>query len=129
MSESKKVNIEKLAEIIALSVRDLTKEELEKLSGILKDEYGLEPTVQVVEVAADTVEEKTSFTATLVEVGNKKLKLVSTLKGIKGVSLKEAKDLIEATPMIIKADIDMAEAEMIKSDFESLSEGAKVEIS
>jgi len=76
--------------------------------------------------AAEKVEEKTEFTATLTEVGSNKINVIKVVREVTSLGLKEAKDLVEGAPKPIKEAIPKDEAEAIKKKFEEV--GAKVEI-
>ena len=76
--------------------------------------------------AAEKVEEKTEFTATLTEVGSNKINVIKVVREVTSLGLKEAKDLVEGAPKTIKEAIPKDEAEAIKKKFEEV--GAKVEI-
>ena len=126
---SKKVSIEKLAEIIALSIQDLTKEELEELTQILEEKYGLKPSEAVVkEVVAEEADEvKTEFNVILVAKGAKALGVVKAWKGFSGLSLMESKAQIdEDCPITLKEGVSIEEANSIKEALEAV--GAEVNI-
>ena len=76
--------------------------------------------------AAAPAEEKTEFTATLVEVGTNKINVIKVVREVTSLGLKEAKDLVEGAPKPIKEGIPKDEANAIKKKFEDV--GAKVEI-
>lgn len=112
---------------------NLTVKEVNELADILKDEYGIEPAAAAVAVAAGgggggdaAVEEQTSFDVILTSAGAAKLKVVKEVKGLLGVGLKEAKELVDGAPAPIKEGVDKAEAESLKSALEAA--GASVEI-
>ncbi len=71
-------------------------------------------------------EEQTEFTATLTDVGAKKINVIKVVREVTSLGLKEAKDLVEAAPKAIKEAIPKDEAEAIQKKFEEV--GAKVEI-
>jgi large subunit ribosomal protein L7/L12 len=76
--------------------------------------------------AAAAVEEKTEFTATLVEVGTNKINVIKVVREVTSLGLKEAKDLVEGAPKAIKEGIPKDEAAAIVKKFADV--GAKVEI-
>jgi large subunit ribosomal protein L7/L12 len=76
--------------------------------------------------AAEAVEEQTEFTATLTEIGANKIPVIKVVRELTGLGLKEAKDLVDATPKAVKEGISKEEAEKIKAALEEV--GAKVEI-
>ena len=71
-------------------------------------------------------EEQTEFTATLTEIGPNKIPVIKVVRELTGLGLKEAKDLVDATPKPVKEGIARDEAEKIKAALEE--QGAKVEI-
>ena len=110
---------------------NLTVKEVNELAQVLKDEYGIEPAAAAVAVAgpaaggaAPAAEEKTEFDVELTEVGAAKLKVVKAVKEACGLGLKEAKDLVDGAPSIIKEGMAKEEAENLKKTIEA--EGAKV---
>ena len=76
--------------------------------------------------AAAAVEEKTEFTATLTEVGSNKINVIKVVREVTSLGLKEAKDLVEAVPKVLKEAVNKDEAEAIRKKFDEV--GAKVEI-
>jgi large subunit ribosomal protein L7/L12 len=76
--------------------------------------------------APAAVEEQTEFTATLTEIGPNKIPVIKVVRELTGLGLKEAKDLVDATPKAVKEGVTKDEAEKIKTALEE--QGAKVEI-
>ena len=76
--------------------------------------------------AAVVVEEQTEFTAVLTEVGPNKIPVIKVVRELTGLGLKEAKDLVDASPKAVKEGVTKAEADKIKAALEE--QGAKVEI-
>ena len=76
--------------------------------------------------APAVVEEQTEFSATLTEIGPNKIPVIKVVRELTGLGLKEAKDLVDATPKAVKEGIAKDEAEKIKAALEEV--GAKVEI-
>ena len=116
---------------IAEELVNLTVKEVNELAQVLKDEYGIEPAAAAVAVAgpaaggaAPAAEEKTEFDVELTEVGAAKRKVVQAVKEACGLGLKEAKDLVDKAPSIIKEGMSKEEAENLKKAIEA--EGAKV---
>jgi large subunit ribosomal protein L7/L12 len=92
---------------IAEQLVNLTVKEVQELSTILKDEYGIEPAAAAVVVAGgaaggDAAEAKTSFDVILVEAGAAKLGVVKVVKDLTGLGLKESKDLVDGAPKPVK---------------------------
>ncbi len=76
--------------------------------------------------AAPVAEEQTEFTATLTEIGPNKIPVIKVVRELTGLGLKEAKDLVDATPKAVKEGVNREEADKIKAALEE--QGAKVEI-
>ena len=76
--------------------------------------------------AAAVVEEQTEFTATLTEIGPNKIPVIKVVRELTGLGLKEAKDLVDASPKAVKEGVARDEAEKIKAALEEV--GGKVEI-
>ena len=76
--------------------------------------------------AAAAAEEKTEFDVVLAEAGANKVAVIKAVRGATGLGLKEAKDLVESAPAVLKEGIAKAEAEALKKELEEA--GAKVEI-
>jgi large subunit ribosomal protein L7/L12 len=115
---------------IAEQLVNLTVKEVQELSTILKDEYGIEPAAAAVVVsgggAGAAVEEKTTFDVILVEAGAAKLGVVKIVKDLTGLGLKESKDLVDGAPKPVKEGVSKEEAESLKKQLEEA--GAKVEV-
>ena len=76
--------------------------------------------------AAPAAEEQTEFTATLTEIGPNKIPVIKVVRELTGLGLKEAKDLVDASPKPVKEGVNREEAEKIKAALEEV--GGKVEI-
>jgi len=121
---------------IAERLVNLTVKEVNDLAAILKDDYGIEPAAAApVMVAgmgggggdgAAAVEEQTEFDVILKAHGPKKLDIVKLVKNLTGMGLKEAKDLVDAVPGLVKEKLPKDEAESIKKQLEEA--GAEVEL-
>lgn len=114
---------------------NLTVKEVQELAQILKDEYGIEPAAAAVAVAAGPAGggdaapaevEKTEFDIVLQSAGAAKLQVVKEVKTLLNVGLKEAKDMVDGAPGVIKQAAPKAEAESIKAALEAA--GATVEL-
>jgi large subunit ribosomal protein L7/L12 len=121
-------DLKKLAEEIV----GLTLLEAQELKTILKDEYGIEPAAGGAVMMAGpadaggaAAEEKTEFDVVLKNAGASKINVIKEVRGITGLGLKEAKDLVEAGGKI-KEGVDKAEAEEVKVKLEAA--GAEVEL-
>jgi len=113
---------------------NLTVKEVNELSQILKDEYGIEPAAAAAAVVAapaggegdGAAEEKTSFDVVLTAAGQSKLQVVKVVKEITGLGLKEAKDLVDGAPKAIKEGVSKDEAEAVQKQLTEA--GAEVEL-
>ena len=113
---------------------NLTVKEVNELAKILKDEYGIEPAAAAVAMAGPAAgggdgaaaAEKTTFDVVLKAPGGAKLAIVKLVKEITGLGLKEAKDLVDATPKPVKEGASKEEANSIKQQLEEA--GAEVEV-
>ena len=122
-------DLKKLAEEIV----GLTLLEAQELKTILKDEYGIEPAAggavmmagPAAGAAAPAEEEKTEFDVVLTDAGANKINVIKEVRGITGLGLKEAKDLVEAGGKV-KEGASKADAEEMKKKLEAA--GAKVEL-
>ena len=118
---------------LAEQLVNLTVKEVNELANILKDEYGIEPAAAAVAVAAagpaaaaEVAEEKSSFDVLLKGFGANKLAVVKAVKEACGLGLKEAKDLVDAAPSVVKEGLAKNEAESLKKTLEEV--GAEVEL-
>ena len=118
---------------LAEELVNLTVKEVNELANILKDEYGIEPAAAAVAVAAagpaasaEAAEEKSSFDIVLKSFGANKLAVVKAVKEACGLGLKEAKDLVDAAPSVVKEGLAKNEAESMKKTLEEA--GAEVEL-
>ncbi|MBD5255179.1 MAG: 50S ribosomal protein L7/L12 [Barnesiella sp.] len=111
---------------------NLSVKEVNELAQILKEEYGIEPAAAAVAVAAGpaagapAAEEKTSFDVLLKSAGAKKLDVVKVVKAQTGLGLKEAKELVDGAPAVVKEGLPKADAEGLKKELEAA--GAEVEL-
>lgn len=123
-----------MADIKALaeSLVNLTVKEVNELATLLKEEYGIEPAAAAVAVAAGpaagapAAEEKTSFDVVLKSAGAAKLQVVKLVKELTGLGLKEAKEMVDGAPSVVKEGLAKADAENLKKSLEEA--GAEVEL-
>jgi large subunit ribosomal protein L7/L12 len=117
-----------MADLKALAEQlvNLTVKDVQELADILKNEYGIEPAAAAVAVAAApagdagaaAVEEQTEFTVVLESAGANKLKVVKEVKTLLNTGLKEAKDLVDGAPAVLKEGATKEEAESLKAALE-----------
>jgi large subunit ribosomal protein L7/L12 len=111
---------------------NLTVKDVNELAKILKEEYGIEPAAAAVAVAGPAAagevkaEEKTTFSVFMNHPGGAKLQIVKLVKDITNLGLKEAKELVDKSPVAIKENVSKEEAESIKAQLAEA--GADVEL-
>lgn len=113
--------IDAISELSVLELNDLVK--------ACEEKFGVSAAAGVVVAAAGVgagaaAEEKTEFDVELTEAGANKIKVIKVVRELTGLGLKEAKDLVEAAPKVVKEAAPKAEAEDIQKKLEA--EGAKV---
>ena len=121
MSITTEQMVEHISGMSVLEVANLVKE--------LEEKFGVSAAPVAVAgagAAGAAAEEKTEFTVVLAEAGAKKINVIKEVRGITGLGLKEAKDLVEGAPKPLKEGVEKAEAEEIKKKLEAA--GAKVEL-
>jgi len=120
------------------AIKELSVMELNDLVKACEEEFGVSAAAGVVVAAAGVVvaaagagagagaaeEEKTEFDVELTDVGPNKIKVIKVVREATGLGLKEAKDLVEAAPKVLKEGASKAEADDIKAKLEA--EGAKI---
>ena len=108
-------------------IKGLSVLELNELVKACEEEFGVSAAAGVVVAAAapaEAAEEKTEFDVELTEVGPNKVKVIKVVREATGLGLKEAKDLVDGAPKVLKEGAEKAEADDIKAKLEA--EGAKV---
>ncbi len=112
------------------AIKELTVLELNDLVKACEEEFGVSAAAGVVVAAAAdagaAVEEKTEFDVELTEVGPNKVKVIKVVREATGLGLKEAKDLVDSAPKMVKEGVSKEEAEDVKTKLEA--EGAKVTV-
>ena len=115
-----------VAEMIE-AIKELSVLELNDLVKACEEEFGVSAAAGVVVAAAgaaEAVEEKTEFDVELTEAGPNKVKVIKVVREATGLGLKEAKDLVDGAPKMVKEGASKDEAEAIKKSLEEV--GAKV---
>ena len=122
-------DIEKIAEDLS----SLTVLEAADLAKLLEEKWGVSASAPVAVAAsggggeaAPAAEAKTDFNVMLTAVGDKKINVIKEVRAVTGLGLKEAKDLVEAAPSMVKEAVPEAEANEIKAKLEEA--GASVEV-
>jgi large subunit ribosomal protein L7/L12 len=118
------------------AIDKMTVLELSEFIKRFEERYGVTAAAPVAAAAAPAAggaaeapaaaEEQTEFTATITEIGPNKIPVIKVVRELTGLGLKEAKDLVDATPKAVKEGVTKDEAEKIKAALEE--QGAKVEI-
>ena len=114
--------------IEAIASKSVT--EIVELITAMEEKFGVSAAAAVAAApaggAAAAAEEKTEFDVVLAEAGANKVAVIKAVRGATGLGLKEAKDLVESAPAVLKEGIAKAEAEALRKELEEA--GAKVEI-
>jgi large subunit ribosomal protein L7/L12 len=110
------------------AIKELSVTELNDLVKACEEEFGVSAAAGVVvagpAAGAAPAEEKTEFDVELTDVGPNKIKVIKVIREITGLGLKEAKDLVEGAPKVVKEQASKADAEEMKKKIEE--QGAKV---
>ena len=110
------------------AIKELSVLELNELVKACEEEFGVSAAAGVVVAAAGAgaaaEEEKTEFDVELTEVGPNKVKVIKVVREVTGLGLKEAKDVVDGAPKVLKQGASKEEAEQIKASLEA--EGAKI---
>lgn len=132
MSESTPVEVTPAMQSIIDAVKGMTVLELSKLVKALEQELGVSAAMPMMAAAgpaaeaAPAAEEKTEFNVILLAAGDNKIGAIKEVRAITGLGLKEAKDLVEGAPKVVKEGANKEDAEKLKKQLEAV--GAKVEI-
>ncbi|MDR0886845.1 MAG: 50S ribosomal protein L7/L12 [Clostridiales Family XIII bacterium] len=109
------------------AIKEMTVLELHELVKAAEEEFGVSAAAAVVAgpaAGAAVEEEKTDFDVELTEVGGEKIKVIKVVRELTGLGLKEAKELVDKAPSILKEGVDKAEAEAIEKSIAEV--GGKV---
>jgi len=111
------------------AIKELSVIELNDLVKKAEEEFGVSAAAGMVVAAAgsggaEVAEEKTEFNVELTEVGSEKIKVIKAVREVTGLGLKEAKDIVDGAPKMIKEGASKEESENIKKKLEEV--GAKV---
>ncbi|MGA2497642.1 MAG: 50S ribosomal protein L7/L12 [Tepidisphaeraceae bacterium] len=115
------------------SIANLSLKQAVELAAYLKDTYKIEPAAVAAAAGpaaaaapAEKAEEKTTFDVVLKSVGDKKIQVIKVVREATGLGLKEAKDLVEGAPKVIKESLPKADADKLKKALED--QGGTVEL-
>ncbi|MBL8862737.1 MAG: 50S ribosomal protein L7/L12 [Planctomycetes bacterium] len=134
MSDSNTIELEPELQSIAQKMDGLTLLQASKLVKYLEGHWGVSAAAPVAVAAAPAAgggaaaakEEKTSFDLHLEAAGDKKIEVIKVVRAITGLGLKEAKDLVDGAPKVVKPGLSKDEAENFKKQLEDA--GAKVKL-
>ena len=118
-------------EQIMEAIENMTVLELSELVKALEEKFGVSAAAPVAmaampAAAAAPVEEKTEFNVVLANAGEKKINVIKVVRELTGLGLKEAKDLVDGAPGVVKEGISKDEAEKMKAKLEEV--GATIEL-
>ncbi len=129
--ETKKVEVPKKFKSLVEEIEKMSVLDLSELVKILEDKFGVSAAAPVAVAAApaagdagEAVEEKTSFDVELTDAGSNKIGVIKVVKAATEVGLKEAKDLVDGAPVMVKQGLKKEEAEELKKSIEEA--GGKV---
>lgn len=116
------------AQTLIESLKEMTILEINELVKAIEEEFGVTAAAPVAVAAADTAAsaEPTEVTISLTSAGGSKIPVIKLIKEITGLGLKEAKELVDKVPSVIKENIKPEEADAIKAKL--IEAGASVEI-
>ncbi len=125
--EKKEVNIPEKFKDLVKKIEELSVLELSELVKVLEEKFGVSAAApmmtavapQAGEIAGEVAEEKSEFNVELVAAGDAKIGIIKIVREITGKGLKEAKDLVDAAPKIVKEKVPKTEAEDIKKKLEA----------
>lgn len=127
--EKKEVAVPEKFQDLVKKIEGLSVLELSELVKILEEKFGVSAAAPMMAMAAapaaaEAVEEKTSFDVELTESGAQKINVIKAVRELTALGLKEAKDLVDAAPKIVKEGVSKADAENMKKKLEDA--GGKV---
>ena len=105
------------------AIKELTVLELNELVKACEEEFGVSAAAGVVVAAAgpaEAAEEKDSFDVELTGAGDSKVKVIKVVREVTGLGLKEAKELVDVAPKVVKEGVSKAEAEELKKKLEEV---------
>jgi large subunit ribosomal protein L7/L12 len=126
MSEETKTQVEVPAKFKALveQIEQMSVIDLAELVKVLEDKFGVSAAAPMAMMAAPAaaaaaVEEKTSFDVEVTSAGDSKINVIKVVREITGLGLKEAKDLVDGAPKVVKQGVSKAEADEMKKKLEA----------
>lgn len=131
--ENKNVEVPEKFKDLVSKIETMSVMDLAELVKVLEEKFGVSAAAIAMPVAASAATageaaaaEKTSFTVELKDAGAQKIQVIKVVREALGLGLKEAKDLVDAAPKVVKENVKKEEAEELKKKFEGA--GAKVEL-
>ncbi|HWJ05902.1 MAG TPA: 50S ribosomal protein L7/L12 [Steroidobacteraceae bacterium] len=126
MAASKEEILDAISNMTVMEIVDLVK--------MMEDKFGVTAAAPVAvaavgggaAAAAPVVEEKTEFTVTMTSFGANKVGVIKVIREITGLGLKEAKDLVEGVPSVVKDGVPKADADSIKKKLEEAGAAAEI---
>ncbi|MCJ7452861.1 MAG: 50S ribosomal protein L7/L12 [Steroidobacteraceae bacterium] len=123
MAASKEEILDAISSMTLMEIVDLVK--------MMEDKFGVTAAAPVAvaavgAAAAPAAEEQTEFTVTMTSFGANKVGVIKVIRELTGLGLKEAKDLVEAVPAMVKDSIPKADAEAIKKKLEEAGAAAEI---
>ena len=129
MSDEVKVEVPEKFKTLVEQVEKLSVMELSELVKVLESKFGVSAAAPMMMAAGPAVaaaEEKTEFNVELAEAGANKISVIKVVREVTGLGLKEAKDIVDAAPKMVKENVAKADAEAMKKKIEDA--GGKVNL-
>jgi len=134
MPEEKNIEVPEKFKKLVEEIEKMSVMDLAELVKVLEGKFGVSPMMAVAaaptaggdSAAAGAAEEKTEFTVELKNAGSQKIQVIKAVREITGKGLKEAKDLVDGAPQVVKENVKKEEAEELKKKLEEA--GATVEL-
>ena len=129
MSEETKKEVPSKFKKLVEEIEQMSVKDVVELVEVLEDKFGVSASAPVMAAAggaAAVVEEKSSFAVELKSAGDQKIQIIKIVRELTGLGLKEAKDIVDGAPKVIKEGVAKADAEEMKKKLETA--GAVVEL-
>lgn len=131
MSEEKNVAVPEKFQSLVSTIEQMSVLDLSELVKLLEDKFGVSAAAPMMAMAqaplaAEVAEEKTSFDVELTEAGANKINVIKAVRELTQLGLKEAKDLVDGAPKMVKEGVSKADAEALKKRLEEA--GGKVTV-
>lgn len=134
MSEEKEtVEVPKKFQDLVKKIEEMSVLELSELVKVLEDKFGVSASAPMAVAAApaaggaeEAAEEKTSFNVELTGAGDKKIAVIKAIREVTGLGLKDAKDMVDKAPVVVKENVKKDEAEELKKKIEEAGGSAEL---